>query len=340
MTLRLSPDYPLLDAFTRHRVNWISEEAAERQDFRPLYIGILNIMPKAEEYEYNLLAPMGRSILQIVPIWIRLTTHAYHSSDHAHLDRHYIPFDWAQTVAALDGLIITGAPVEAKPWDDITYWPELSRIIDVAHKNGTLLLGICWGALALAKHLGIEKTVYPQKIFGLFKTWNLDAAHTHPIMSGLDDVFDCPQSRFSGIPDATLEAAAAAGKVRLLARAPEVGYVIFDTPDGQLTMHLGHHEYNSGRILAEAARDAARADVPPPAHFAADAPNTWRANRNEFFSAWIKHVYLTTPYQKPAGTPRAPNNECPVPADPAENGGEDVGGALADGNPPPAGVSS
>ncbi|MBP1588609.1 MAG: homoserine O-succinyltransferase [Kiritimatiellae bacterium] len=313
MTLRLSPDYPLLDAFDRHHVNWISEEAAERQDFRPLYIGILNIMPKAQEYEYNLLAPMGRSILQIVPIWIRLVTHAYKSTDHAHLDRHYLPFDWAQTVAALDGLIITGAPVENKAWDDITYWPELSRIIDVAHQNGTLLLGICWGALALAKHLGLEKTVYPRKVFGLYETHNLDVTHVHPIMSGLDDVFLCPQSRFSGIADATLEQAAREGKVRLLAHAPEVGYVIFDTPDGQLTMHLGHQEYNSGRILAEARRDAARPDVPPPVHFNPDTPNPWRANRTVFFSGWIKHVYLTTPYQKPAGTPRAIGNECPVP---------------------------
>ena len=78
-------------------------------------------------------------------------------------------------------------------------------------------------------------------------------------------------------------------------------------------MHLGHQEYNSGRLLAEAARDTGRADVPPPAHFSPDTPNTWRANRNEFFSAWIKHVYLTTPYRKPAGTPSAIHNECPVP---------------------------
>ena len=313
MTLRLSPDYPLLDTFDRHHVNWISEEAAERQDFRPLYIGLLNIMPKAQEYEYNLLAPMGRSILQIVPIWIRLVSHAYRSSDHAHLDHHYIPFDWAQTVAALDGLVITGAPVENLGWDDITYWPELSRIIQVARQNGTLLLGICWGALALAKHLGLEKVVYPRKVFGIYPVRNLDTAHVHPIMSGLDDVFMCPQSRFSGIPDQTLEDAAAAGKIRLLARSDEVGYVIFDTPDGQITMHLGHQEYNSGRLLAEARRDIGRADVPPAANFSPDTPNTWRANRNEFFSAWIKHVYLTTPYRKPAGTPSAIHNECPVP---------------------------
>ncbi len=319
MTLRLSPDYPLLGTFSRHGVNWISEEAAERQDFRPLYIGILNIMPKAEEYEYNLLAPMGRSILQIVPIWIRLTTHVYRSSDRSHLDRHYVPFDWARTVAALDGLIITGAPVENKSWDDITYWPELSRIIDVAHRSGTLLLGICWGALALAKHLGLEKTVYERKIFGVYPVRNLDVDHTHPIMSGLDDVFMCPQSRFSGIADGVLEAAAAEGRIRLLARSDETGYVIFDTPDGQVTMHLGHQEYNGGRLLAEAARDALRTDVPPPANFDAATPNTWRANRNEFFNAWIKHVYLTTPFEKPAGTPVAIGNECPVP--PGATGG-------------------
>ena len=115
MTIRLSPQHRLRTLFDQHHVAWLDEEAAERQDIRPLRIGILNIMPKAEEYEFNLLAPMGRSILQIIPIWIRLQNHDYKSSDHSHLNKHYLPYDWAQSVAALDGLIVTGAPVEELP---------------------------------------------------------------------------------------------------------------------------------------------------------------------------------------------------------------------------------
>lgn len=166
MTIRLSPTHRLKPLFDRHHVAWLSEEAAERQDIRPLQIGILNIMPQAEEYEFNLLAPMGRSILQIIPIWIRLREHTYTSSDQDHLNKHYLPYDWAQSVAALDGLIVTGAPVEELPWEQITYWEELRGILSVAQAAGTCILGICWGGLALAKYLGLEKIIYPQKILG------------------------------------------------------------------------------------------------------------------------------------------------------------------------------
>ena len=304
MTIRLSPNHRLKPLFDRHHVAWLSEKAAEHQDIRPLRIGILNIMPRAEDYEFNLLAPMGRSILQIIPVWIRLRTHDYKSSDHAHLDRHYVPFDWAQSVAALDGLIVTGAPVEEIPWEQVTYWKELCGIVDAAKAGGTCILGICWGGLALAKYLGIEKKMYPRKVFGVYPTRNLVPGH--PITGGLDDVFWCPQSRHSGIDDAALEAAAKAGQVRLLAHAEKGGYTIFETPDHQIVMHLGHQEYNSTRLLAEANRDRlkGRPDVGPLENLDEKNPvNTWRANRNEFFNSWIKYVYLTTPYAKAQAAP-------------------------------------
>ena len=308
MTIRLSPDHRLTPLFREHHVAWMSVEAAERQDFRPLYIGILNIMPQAENYEFNLLAPMGRSILQIVPIWIRLMDHDYKSSDREHLERNYLPYDWVQSVASLDGLIVTGAPVEELPWEQVTYWKELQRIFRVAKEAGTVMLGICWGGLALAKFLGIEKIHYPKKVFGVYKTRNL--APDHPVMGGLDDVFWCPQSRHSGIDDAVLEAEAEAGRIRPLAYSEKGGYTIFETVDRQIMMHLGHQEYNSGRLLAEARRDRERGrrDVGPLENLDLESPvNVWRANRNEFFNAWIKHVYLTTPYEKESGKPAAVN---------------------------------
>ncbi len=220
-------------------------------------------------------------------------------------------------MASLDGLVVTGAPVEALPWEQVTYWQELTGIFDAARESGTCLLGICWGGLALAKYIGLEKTIYPQKVFGVYPTRNL--VPDHPIMGGLDDVFWCPQSRHSGIEDAVLEAAEKAGKVRLLAHADKGGYTIFETPDHQILMHLGHQEYNSSRLLDEARRDRARKrkDVGPPENLDEAQPvNNWRANRNEFFNSWIKHVYLTTPFAKAREAP-PPANEIVV-----ENPGE------------------
>lgn len=228
--------------------------------------------------------------------------HTYTSSDQEHLNKHYLPYDWAQSVAELDGLIVTGAPVEELSWEQITYWEELRGILTVAQAARTCILGICWGGLALAKYLGFEKITYPQKIFGIYPTRNL--VPDHPIMGGLDDVFWCPQSRHSGVDDAVLEAAEQAGQLRLLAHADKGGYTIFETRDHQFLMHLGHQEYNSSRLLAEARRDRerGRTDVGPLENLDEENPvNTWRANRNEFFNSWIKHVYLTTPFMKGTG---------------------------------------
>ena len=297
MTVVLPKAYHIQPVLEQNGVQCIAESAARHQDIRPLRIGILNIMPKAEEYEFNLLLPLGLSILQIVPVWIRLQSHTYTSANPHHLARYYVTFQEAMRETILDGLIVTGAPVEEMPYEEVHYWEELTGILGEAREKIPSTLGICWGGLALAKFIGIEKVALPRKIFGVFPTKNLQ--RNHPITGGLDDVFACPQSRHAGIPDKVLEQEERAGHVNLLAYADGAGYTIFETPDHSFIMHLGHQEYNSQRIVFEAERDrkAGRPDVGPPVNFDMHHPlNNWRANRNEFFSAWIRYVYLTTKY--------------------------------------------
>ncbi|MBN1407858.1 MAG: homoserine O-succinyltransferase [Calditrichaceae bacterium] len=297
MTVILPDDYHARSALVKRGVQCMPKDAALHQDIRALRIGILNIMPKADTYEFNLLFPLGRSILQIHPIWIRLESHEYKSTDKDHLDDLYIPFKDAIAEKHLDGLIVTGAPVEEVEFKDVTYWDEITRILNYAQKNIPSTLGICWGGLALAKHIGIDKVKYSKKLFGVFETNNLIKGH--PITGDLDDRFWCPQSRFAGIPDEVLEAEKEKGRVSLLAHSKETGYTIFETPDHKFVMHLGHPEYNRGRIIDEANRDKlkGREDVEPPVNFDMDKPlNLWRSHRNEFFRAWIKYVYLTTEF--------------------------------------------
>jgi homoserine O-succinyltransferase len=297
MTVVLPSAHHARPELIKNGVDCISESAARHQDIRPLRIGILNIMPKAEEYEFNLLLPLGRSVLQILPVWIRLESHAYNSADPYHLARYYVPFAEAMRTTILDGLIVTGAPVEEMPYEDVHYWPELTAILGEAQKKIPSTLGICWGGLALAKFVGIEKMALPKKVFGVFPTRNLK--RDHPITGGLDDVFWCPQSRHAGIADKVLEQEEKAGHVNLLAYAEGAGYTIFETSDHRFIMHLGHQEYNSKRLVFEAERDrkANRPDVGAPVNFDLHNPvNNWRGNRNEFFSAWIRYVYLTTKF--------------------------------------------
>ncbi len=291
MTLVVPDNHRIKARLESLGVDCVERSVAESMKIRPLRIGILNIMPKAQEYEVNLLEPLGRPILQIEPVWIRLKSHVYKSTPHSHLDNLYVSFDEAAE-KGIDALIVTGAPVELMDFDEVHYWDELTRILAWSRERCVSTLGICWGGLALAGVLGLKKTIYPRKIFGVYRLKNLDP---HSLMTaGLDDVFDSPQSRFAGIDDATLEEARDRGLLNLLAWSAETGYVIFETPDHRLVMHLGHPEYIKRRLVDETLRDRkkGRTDVSDPVNFDLERPrNTWRAHRNAFFSSWVKMVY-------------------------------------------------
>ncbi|MCL2689569.1 MAG: homoserine O-succinyltransferase [Chitinispirillia bacterium] len=297
MTIVVPKDYHGIGALESSKVQCISHDDAVKQDIRALRIGILNIMPKAETYEYSLLHPLGRSVMQIEPVWIRLKSHKYSSSDQSHLDKLYVSFEEAVDKSHLDGLIVTGAPVEEIPFEEVVYWEEIKRILKYARNNIPSTLGICWGGLALAKFLGIDKTVYDKKIFGVYETYNLN--REHPVTGEMDDIFWCAQSRHSGIDDSALEEAQNQGKVKLLADAKGAGYVIFESADSRFLIHLGHPEYEPQRLIDEYNRDVAkgRSDIAAPLNLDLKNPvNMWRSHRTEFFTQWIKYVYESTSY--------------------------------------------
>ncbi len=297
MTIVVPKDYHGVSALESSKVQCVTQEEALREDIRALRVGILNIMPKAETYEFSLLHPLGRSVLQIEPVWIRLKTHKYNSSDQSHLEKLYVPFEEAVAKQHLDGLIVTGAPVEEIPFEEVIYWEEVKRILKYARNNVSSTLGICWGGLALAKFLDIDKVVYDKKIFGVYETVNLDREHR--VTGEMDDVFWCAQSRHSGIPDDILELERDKGNVHLLAHAKDAGYTIFESTDKRFLIHLGHPEYEPRRLIEEYQRDQGkgRTDVEPPRNLDLKNPvNTWRSHRTEFFSQWIKFIHETTSY--------------------------------------------
>jgi homoserine O-succinyltransferase len=297
MTIIIPNDYHAKESLEQRRINCIPEAAASKQDIRPLRIGILNIMPEVENYEFNLLFPLGRSILQIEPIWLKLSNHEYFSSDQDHLNRNYIFFDNAVAQKHLDGLIISGAPVEHLPFEQVKYWQELLDIMAYARKNIVSTLGICWGGLALAKYLEIPKIDYEEKLFGIFETKNISKNHT--ITGEMDDIYWCPNSRHAGICDKELETAQKNGIINLLAHSKEAGYVIFESSDQRFLMHLGHFEYDADRLVMEYKRDMAKGkiNVKMPQNVDLESRvNRWRAQNLEFFTQWIKYVYDKTSF--------------------------------------------
>ena len=297
MTVILPSDHHARQALIDRRIDCISQERAVRQDIRPLRIGILNIMPQVENYEYSVLFPLGRSVMQINPIWIKLESHPYRSSSGTHLENLYITFEEAVRERHLDALIVTGAPVEAIPFEKVSYWDEVCEILAYARQNIVSTLGICWGGLAMAKTLGIDKIQYEKKLFGVFPAKSLDTHHR--IIGECDDIFHIPQSRMAGIADEVLEAKRDEGSLDLLALSEPGGYTIFETRDQRFLMHLGHPEYDAGRLVVEYERDKALGleGVLPPENVDLGNPiNVWRCNGLEFFSQWIKDAYERTPF--------------------------------------------
>jgi homoserine O-succinyltransferase len=267
-----------------------AEHAAEHANDRPrVRIGIINIMPRMEEYEASLLAPLAEHDELVEPVFVRLRTHGYGSSDHTHLDRFYQEFDRVIAGAPLDGLIVTGAPVEELPFEDVHYFRELEAILRYARGHIAVTMGLCWGGMLLGKLLGIGKRALPRKLFGVFEDQVLVGSHDL-VPPG---AFPCAHSRHSGVVEADVEAAVRDGIVRPLSRGAQSGTSLFETTDRRYVAHLGHPEYNGERLAFEWVRDRAlgRRDVHPPANFDADAPvTTWRGHRHALFGGIIRRA--------------------------------------------------
>lgn len=269
----------------------LSVDEARTRGLPVLRVGILNVMPKAESYEPYLLRPLAHAQVFVEPVWIRLESHSYTSSSPAHIQQHYRTFAHAIGEGSLSGLILTGAPVEELAFEAVHYWPELSRILAFSRRNLRGTLGLCWGGLALARMIDLDKVLFQKKLFGVFQNRRLDPGHA--VSGDFDDAFFCAHSRHSGILDRTLEDASDAGVVRLLSHGPETGYTIFESADRRFLMHLGHPEYEADRLVHEWQRDQGlgRTDVERPANFDPDNPiNVWRSHRNELFSEWLRSL--------------------------------------------------
>ena len=290
MALIIPSNYHKIRDVEKNHISWIEPKLAERHDIRPLRIGILNIMPLGKQYEFNLLHPLGLSPLQIEPIWIKLKTHSYKTWDSQHLNNLYTTWDDANINKPLDGIIITGAPVEHLNFEEVHYWDEFVKITEESRQICASTLGLCWAGFALAYLAGVNKKVFDRKLFGVYPLKSL--VPSHPLMGTQDDEFICPQSRFAGLPDLEMENAQKEGKLNLLAYGDKVGYTIFETSDQKQLMHLGHPEYTVHRIISEINRDKEKGDVPLPENFDINCSKTsWRSHRNLLFQQWLWFCY-------------------------------------------------
>jgi homoserine O-succinyltransferase len=200
-----------------------------------------------------------------------------------------------------DGLVITGAPVEHLPFQDVTYWTELTEIMNWAKQNVTSTMYICWAAQAgLHHHFGIQKYPMPAKIFGVFPHTLLKS--NVQLVRGFDEIFYAPQSRHT---DIHLEDLLQVAEVEVLSVSEEAGVYLAISKDGKHVFVTGHSEYDADTLKWEYERDVNKGlDIAVPKNYYPEDDPTreprsrWKAHANLLFSNWLNYyVYQETPYE-------------------------------------------
>jgi len=299
MPIKLPATLPAFDVLTREGVMVMSESRAARQDIRPLRIGLLNLMPRKIQTETQFARLIGATPLQIELSLIRMSEHQTRNTASEHMAEFYRPFAEVETSGdKLDGLIVTGAPIEHLPFEEVTYWDELRRLFDWAATHVHSTFGVCWGGMAMAYHLhGIPKHMLPAKAFGLFRHASLQPAS--PFLRGFSDDLVVPVSRWTEMRRNETEAAG----LRTLLHSDEVGPCLVEDADNRALYIFNHLEYDSDTLKQEYDRDvAAGAAVEVPRDYypqndpARLPPNRWRSHAHLLYGNWLNEIYQSTPF--------------------------------------------
>ena len=299
MPVKIPNTLPARQTLERENIFVMDEERAIHQDIRPLRVAILNLMPTKIATETQLLRLLSNSALQVEVTLLHTATHESRNTAADHLLNHYRTFENVQS-EKFDGLIVTGAPVEQMPFEEVNYWNELTQVFEWAETNIESTLYICWGAQAGLYHrYGIPKYDLPRKMFGVFEHRVL--SWTERLMRGFDDIFLAPHSRHTEIRRADIEKV---GDLQLLADSDEAGVYIVGSKDGRHLYVTGHSEYDPFTLKGEYDRDVDKG-LPihvPKNYYPQDDPSQvptvrWRGHANLLFSNWLNYyVYQVTPY--------------------------------------------
>lgn len=300
MPINVPKQLPATALLKKEKIFVMDEERATGQDIRPMNIIILNLMPEKEKTELQLLRLLGNTPLQVNVTFMNMASHESKNVSKTHLDTFYTTFEEIKH-RKYDGLIITGAPIEHLPFEDVNYWDEMKEIMEWTKTNVTSVFHICWGAqAALYHHYGIDKYELPKKCFGVFNHRLSDL--TVNLVRGFNDVFNAPVSRYTSIP---YEKIKNDPRLNILSLSDDAGVFLIISKDEKHIMVTGHLEYDATTLADEYNRDLDKGidiDVPKN-YFPNDDPskeplNTWRSHTHLLFSNWLNYyVYQETPYE-------------------------------------------
>lgn len=300
MPITLPATLPAFDVLRTEGVMVMSPERAARQDIRPLRIGLLNLMPKKIQTENQFARLIGATPLQIDFQLIRMTEHETKNTAAEHMAAFYRPFaDVAASGEKFDGLIITGAPIEHLPFEDVTYWDELCQVMDWTQSHVHSTFGVCWGGMAMIYHFHrVKKHMLNHKAFGCFRHQNRQPAS--PYLRGFSDDFVIPVSRWTEMKQGEIDAAPG---LRTLLGSDEVGPCLVEDPGHRALYIFNHFEYDSGTLKEEYDRDVSNGTPinVPMNYYPEDDPsrqplNRWRSHAHLLYGNWVNEIYQTTPY--------------------------------------------
>ena len=299
MPIRIPNDLPAAETLQQENIFVMPQNRALSQDIRPLEIVLLNLMPTKIATETQLSRLLGNTPLQVNLELMHTSTHQSKNTSQDHMLSFYKSFEELKH-RKFDGMVITGAPVEMLPFEDVDYWQELCEIMEWSKTHVHSTFHICWGAQAgLYYHYGIQKETLPEKLFGVFK-------HTADykrsiLLRGFDDVFWVPHSRHTTISREDIEKVP---ELKILASSEKSGVYAVSTKGGKQIFITGHSEYDPRTLESEYLRDKNLGlPIAVPENYYPNDDDTqepivrWRGHANLLFSNWLNYfVYQTTPY--------------------------------------------
>lgn len=299
MPIKIPDSLPATEVLSGENIFVMTEARAEKQDIRPLKIALLNLMPTKITTETQLLRLIGNTPIQVDVTFLHPETHISKNTPEEHLLKFYNTFSEVRD-KKFDGLIITGAPVEQMPFEEVNYWDELREIMDWSLHHVYSTFHICWGAQAgLYHHYGIPKYPISEKMSGVYE--HRVAKHNVMLLRGFDERFYAPHSRHTEVRREDI------GKVpelNILAESDEAGVYIVSALKGRQIFVTGHSEYDPLTLKSEYDRDMEKGLGPkiPRNYFPNDDPSKppmvkWRAHANLLYANWLNYyVYQETPF--------------------------------------------
>jgi homoserine O-succinyltransferase len=299
MPIKIPNELPARATLDAEGVMLMREADAVRQDIRPMRIGLLNLMPNKIRTETQFARLLGSTPLQVELTLVKMTNHIARNTPSDHIISFYRDFEDIRA-EKFDGFIVTGAPVETIPFEEVTYWNELCEVFDWTLTHVHSSFNVCWGAQAAVHHFhGMPKYPLPEKALGVYRHRNL--APASPYLRGFSDDFSVPVSRWTEVHREDIPAASG---LQVLMESDETGLCLLHDPAHRALHMFNHIEYDSSSLADEYFRDvAAGKTIALPSHYfpkndpTRQPENRWRSHAHLLFGNWINELYQTTPFE-------------------------------------------